>query len=114
MALKTAYLALSVLGAIFPLSRFVIFLQQFGPDPAAFIQQLFGTPISAFFGWDVIISAVVLMMFVLREGTRLGVRPLWAPIAGTLLVGVSFGLPLFLALREDRLAVSVEPRPSPG
>ena len=46
----------------------------------------------------------MLFVFVAIEGGRLKVRPLWAPVAATLAVGVSLGLPLFLLLREVRLA----------
>ena len=34
------------------------------------------------------------------EGKRLGMRLLWLPILGLCAVGVSFGFPLFLYLRE--------------
>jgi hypothetical protein len=40
---------------------------------------------------------------VMIEGRRAGVKQLWAPIAASLTVGVSLGLPLFLYLRERRL-----------
>jgi Terpene cyclase DEP1 len=52
---------------------------------------------------DVIVSAFVLLSFIQNEGKRLGMRLLWLPTLGTLLVGVSFGLPLFLYLREPQL-----------
>ena len=48
-------------------------------------------------------SSVVLWAFVVIEGRRAGVKHLWAPIAASLAVGVSLGLPLFLFLREARL-----------
>ena len=56
----------------------------------------------AFFGMDVLVSAVVLLTFVRLEGRRAGIRHIWAPVVATLLVGVSLGLPLFLSLREAR------------
>jgi Terpene cyclase DEP1 len=59
--------------------------------------------IRGFFGLDVIVSAFVLIPFVLAEGSRLTMKQLWAPVVGTLLVGVSFGLPLFLLMREPYL-----------
>ncbi len=43
------------------------------------------------------------MGFVLAEGRRLNMKQLWAPVVGTLLVGVSIGLPLFLLMREPYL-----------
>src|SRR5207245_11157540 len=60
-----------------------------------FIRDLFANRISAFFAMDVIVSAVVLISFIQSEGKRLGMRLLWLPTIGTLLVGVSLGLPLF-------------------
>jgi hypothetical protein len=90
------------MGTIVPWVAFLPFLHEHGPDPGAFVRQLFGTPISGFFGWDVICSSLVLWAFVAIEGRRLTVRGLWMPIAGTLVVGVSLGLPLFLYLRELR------------
>lgn len=59
--------------------------------------------ISAFAWLDVIISAVVLIGFILYEGKRMGIKYKWIPIIGTLTVGVSFGLPLFLLLREIQM-----------
>ena len=40
---------------------------------------------------------------VLHEGRRLSLSKLRMPIAGTCLVGVSLGLPLFLLIREREL-----------
>ena len=54
-------------------------------------------------------SSVVLWVFVIREGRRLGLRHLWIPIAGNLTVGVSLGLPLFLYMREKQLEGGLPP-----
>jgi hypothetical protein len=100
---KHAYLVLCIAGTVLPYLRFAPFLRAHGLDPGAFVNQLFASPVSGFFGMDVIVSSVVLWVLVLVEGRRAGVRSLWAPIAGNLAVGVSLGLPLFLYLRERRL-----------
>jgi hypothetical protein len=52
---------------------------------------------------DVIVSSIVLIWFIEGEGKRLRVRALWLPTVGTLIVGVSFGLPFFLFLRQMTL-----------
>ena len=73
-----------------------------------FFRELFANRISAFFAIDVIVSAIVLIWFIQSEGKRLSVRHFWLPMVGTLVVGVSFGLPLFLFLRQmtfDRVSV---------
>jgi predicted exporter len=103
MKLKTAYLLLCVLGAALPYSQLIPFLREHGLDLRLAVEQLFATRIGAFFGLDVVVSAIVLLIFVATEGRRLGMRYLWAPVAATLAVGVSLGLPLFLYLREARL-----------
>ncbi len=100
---KHAYLGLAVLGTILPLWQFIPFLREHGLAMDLFFQQLFSTPTSGFFGMDVIVSTVVLWTFLVIEGRRSGLTHLWAPIAGSLLVGVSLGLPLFLYMRELRL-----------
>jgi Protein of unknown function DUF2834 len=97
---KHLYLALCVVGTLLPLSAFLPFLRTYGLDAAEFLAQLFASPVSSFFGWDVIVSSAALWAFVLLEGRRLGVGGLWAPIVGNLVVGVSLGLPLFLLMRE--------------
>ena len=97
---KHVYLGLCALGTILPLAAFLPFLRIHGLDPRAFVGQLFATPVSSFFGWDVIVSSLVLWAFVFTDGRRLGIPRLWAPIVANLMVGVSLGLPLFLYLRE--------------
>ena len=53
---------------------------------------------------DVLVTAVVLVAFIRHEGRLLQLPSLALPIAGTYLVGPSFGLPLFLLLRHQAIA----------
>ena len=100
---RIVYLALCAAGTLLPYSQFVPFVHEHGLDVRLFVAQLFSNRIGAFFGFDVIVSSLVLWTFVIVEGRRAGMRHLWAPIAANLVVGVSLGLPLFLYLREARL-----------
>jgi hypothetical protein len=102
MRLKHVYLVLCVVGTLVPWAAFSSFLLTHGLDARAFVDQLFATPVSAFFGLDVIVSSLALWTFVLSDGRRMAMTHLWAPIAASLLVGVSLGLPLFLYMREVR------------
>jgi len=88
---------------VLPYSQFVPWLLEHGLNVTLFFRELFANRISAFFVLDVIISAIVLVWFIQSEGKRLRVRLLWLPTIGTLIVGVSFGFPLFLFLRQVRL-----------
>jgi predicted membrane-bound spermidine synthase len=67
---------------------------------------LFATRIGAFFGLDVVVSAIALFVFIATEGRRLAMLLLWLSIIATLLVGVSLGLPLFLYFRQRQLDVA--------
>jgi hypothetical protein len=97
---KHMYLGLCVAGSVLPVAAFLPFLRDHGFDIREFLDQVFGTAVSSFFGWDVIVSSLVLWTFVFLDGRRLGMARLWAPIAANLVVGVSLGLPLFPYMRE--------------
>jgi quinol-cytochrome oxidoreductase complex cytochrome b subunit len=102
-AWAATYMVLALLGALLPLTAFLPWLGAHGVDVPRFLADLFVNPVSSFFGLDVIISALALTLLIVVQGRRDGVRPLWLPIAATFLIGVSCGLPLFLALREIAL-----------
>jgi hypothetical protein len=86
----------------------VPWLLEHGLNFTVFFRELFANRISAFFAMDVIVSAVVIW-FIQSEGKRLQVRLLWLPTVGTLVVGVSFGFPLFLCLRQVMLDRATAP-----
>jgi len=97
------YLLCCLLGLLLPYSQFVPWVTEHGLNLTLCFHELFASRISAFFAIDVFVSAIVLIWFIQIEGKRLGVPFLWLPTIGTLIVGVSFGFPLFLLLREVTL-----------
>jgi hypothetical protein len=100
MKAGTIYGMLATAGAAVPLAAFLPWLALHGPDLPLFAHDLFANRVAAFFGLDVIVSALVLFVSVLIETRRAAMRHGWLPILATCLIGVSCGLPLFLALRE--------------
>jgi hypothetical protein len=111
---KHIYLALCVAGTVLPCTQLVPFLAEHGLDLRRFCEELFSTRIGGFFGLDVLVSALVLWVLVAVEGRRTRVARPWLPIAASLLVGVSLGLPLFLYLRERQLERSTPLGPDAG
>ena len=97
---KTLYLVLCLVGLLLPYSQFVPWVLQHGLNLALFARELFANRISAFFGMDVIVSAVALLAFTRIESGRVGIRRRWLVVVAVLTVGVSLALPLFLYLRE--------------
>jgi predicted exporter len=101
MARKHVYFALFIIGTVVPYLSFVPWVIDHGLDISLMMEQLFANRVSAFFALDVVVSALVLWIFIAFEGHRKGVRHTWAPVAASLVIGVSAGLPLFLFLRES-------------
>ena len=111
MRLRHAYLGLCIVGTLLPYWQLVPWLMEHSFNPPLLSQELFATRIGAFFGLDVVVSAIVLLLFIFVEGRRIVVPRLWAPVLATLLVGVSLGFPLFLYLRQRKLdQLAVPPR----
>ena len=105
--LQTIYLTLFLLGTGLQYAQFIPFLIEHGLDVNLFVEQLFANQISSFFGIDVIVSVLVVLMFVAAEGTRLKMRALWVYFVGALL-GVAVGLPLFLLMRQRQLDAAAQ------
>ncbi|GGD61345.1 DUF2834 domain-containing protein [Paenibacillus nasutitermitis] len=101
--MKYFYGILMVFGIALPYSQFLPWVIQNGLDISQLVDDITQTRIGSFAWMDVLVSAIVLIGFILFEGKRKGMSLLWLPIVGTLVVGVSLGLPLFLFLREKHL-----------
>ena len=86
-----------------PYWQFVPWVAVHGMNLRLLVHELFMNRISAFFGMDVLVSAVVLIVFMRVESARLSIHRRWLPVLALLLVGVSLALPLFLYMREARL-----------
>jgi len=100
---KNLYLVLCLVGVLLPYWQFVPWVAQHGLNLALFARELFANRVGGFFGMDVIVSALTLLIFTRIESARLKIRRRWLVIVAVLTVGVSFALPLFLYLRELEL-----------
>jgi uncharacterized protein DUF2834 len=106
MKLKTLYLGLCIIGFILPYWQFVPWVAENGLHLRLMLQQLFANRIGGFFGMDVLITSVVLVIFMRAESARLAMHRRWIPVLAVLTVGVSLALPLFLYMRELKLEQS--------
>lgn len=99
--MKLFYLAMSALGLLLPFTEFVPRLFEFGLDIPLLLSEASATAISPFAWLDVVVTAVVVISFIIGDSLRRNGSSLWLPIVGTLLGGPSFGLPIYLYLRES-------------
>src|ERR1700680_4170903 len=97
---KAIYLALCFVGALLPYWQFIPWVMQHGLSLPLFVRELFVNRISAFFGMDVLASALVLIVFMRIESRRVAVPRRWLPVVALITVGVSLALPMFLYMRE--------------
>ena len=71
-----------------------------GTDMGLFIGQVFANRAASGIAFDALVTGLVVIAFILAEGTRMKMKNLWVPIACIFLVGMSLALPLFLYMRE--------------
>lgn len=103
MKQSSIYLWLCIIGVLIPWWPLVIFLGEPGPTPSLFISYIFNNNVSTSVAADLLISAAIFFVFAFIEGARLNMKNIWAYVPATLLVGLSFGFPLFLYVRAKQL-----------
>jgi hypothetical protein len=100
------YILLCIVGTVLPYTQFIPWVVENGLNVPLLVDQIASSRLAAF-GWlDVIVAALALFLFIISDGRRHEVPARWLPILGTLTVGVSLGLPLYLLLRQTRRAAA--------
>jgi len=109
MKQSTIYLWLCVLGIVGPWLYLLGFFGSAQPSVSLFFSSIFVNQVASAVAVDLLISALVFFVFLFIEGRRLNMSRLWLfmCVPATLLVGLSFGLPLFLYLRAKHLEADV-------
>jgi Terpene cyclase DEP1 len=102
------YAAACVVGAAVPLFFLGSFLADEGVDVGAFVDQATATDLALMAWSDVVITALVVIVLAWLERGR-GLARWWMPVAATVAVGPSLGLPLLLLLRERAAASNDHP-----
>ena len=100
---KTVYFILATIGFLVPYYFLFQFLREHTFNIPLLIQQLFANNISTFFAVDLIILIFVFWIYMFVEANKLQMKNSWIYLLASLLVGLSFALPLFLYFRELKL-----------
>jgi hypothetical protein len=101
--MKRVYLLLALIGLILPYYFFISFLIQYGLDVQLMLSHIFANNMATFFVVDLLITALVFLIFSYQEAQRYRIRRWWVYLIATLLVGPSFSFPLFLYIRSDKI-----------
>ena len=94
---KNIFLVLTIIGFIAP---YYFFLQVREFDLSSLFQQFAASRILSGTAMDLLIAVVVFWFFMFTEANNLEMKNPWVYFLATLLVGLSFALPLFLYFRE--------------
>lgn len=100
--MKRFYLLAMLIGAALPLYFFITFFAENGLGPQNFARAAFNNSASTAFIADLLLSAIIALVFIGNDARKLGIQKIWMVILGTCFVGLSFGLPMYLYFRESR------------
>ena len=98
------FLVMTVVGFVVPNIFVVIFLGREGLDVGQYFGDWVGTLPAAQLTADLVICGATFLVWAAIEGIRIGERRWWWTLPAAYLVGLCFAIPLFLYLRERRLA----------
>lgn len=96
-------LALTVLGFIVPNVFVGLYIADEGTDLGGYFSLWTASIPSTQLLVDLVIAATAFFVWAAVEGPRAEVKRWWLCIPASLLVGICFGLPLFLLMRERAL-----------
>lgn len=103
---RWVYLALAVAGAVLPWLANWDFLQHYGPkfDLGLFVRLANANAAAQSLSRDLLVGASAVTLWMVLESRRLRLRGLPWVLLSCITVAFAFGAPLFLYLRERRLA----------
>ena len=97
------YFVLAAIGLVSQVAIAIVFFADEGLDLAGFAEQAVDTTIAVLILADLLLCAVIFLIWSRIEARRVGIDPWWPFVAATL-GGLCFAFPLFLGYRERRLA----------
>ena len=103
MTKKNIFLVLAILGFIAPYYFFLQLPTENGFNLPLLVQPLFANNFMKGVAMDLTVSVIVFWVYVFTEANKLQMKNPWLYLLATLLVGLSFALPLFLYFRERTL-----------
>ena len=100
------YLALAVAGGVLPWMANLDFMRDYGTsfDLKVFVDLANANPAAQSLSRDLLIGAAAVTTWMIVESRRLKMRNLWLVLFSSVTIAFAFAAPLFLFLRERRLA----------
>ena len=105
-------LALTVIGFVVPNVFVGVYLAEEGLALGEYFEAWYSSTPQTQLTVDITLAALAFVFWASWDGPRSGVKSWWVVIPATFLVGLCFGLPLYLYLREKALAEPGAPAPA--
>ena len=104
--LAWGYLALAIAGGVLPWMANLDYMHQYGAnfDLTLFVQLANANPAAQSLSRDLLVGASAITIWMVVESRRLQMRHLWLVLLSSVTIAFAFAAPLFLFLRERRLA----------
>jgi hypothetical protein len=96
-------LVLTVVGFVVPNVLLGVFIADEGFDVSGYFSLWTDSTPSTQLALDLVLAGLAFFVWAALEGPRAQIRRWWICIPASLLVGLCFGLPLFLLMRERAL-----------
>ena len=103
-------LVLTVVGFVVPNVLLAVFIADEGFDVSGYFSLWTDSTPSTQLTLDLVIAGLAFFVWAAREGPRAQIRRWWLCIPAALLVGLCFGLPLFLLMRARALQQATAPQ----
>jgi hypothetical protein len=100
--LRLTYLALAIVGAVWPMSYFIAWFNANGWSLGGMVTAWHANDATSGLVYDLTVAAAALTVFVVAEAARRRDWLLLVSVPATFGIGVSCGLPLHLFLRSRR------------
>jgi uncharacterized protein DUF2834 len=99
------YGAFAAAGAVVPWYFNIEWMRRTGSllTPTTLVAGGFVTPLTSSLTTDFFIGTTPVLIWMVVEGRRLGMRNVWAYVAATFVVAFAFACPLFLMMREMKI-----------
>lgn len=114
-ALTFTYLGLAAVALVGTWSQNILFFREAGTTSAlAFIEACFANHAAASISIDILLFATSAFVFMGVEAKRLKIPHFWLYVVLSLVVAVAVAFPLFMAVRQQRLAWEAAGGLAPG
>lgn len=101
----------AVLGLAALIGTQIVLVQYVTSGDGSLLDDVVANGAATFTVIDLLAVAFVGLVFMVAEGRRLGMRRLWIYVVLTFAVAISVALPVFLIVRQLKLAEQREPQP---